>query len=123
MHVPWDRFCESPAWKASVNLDFSLWASTQERWRYPGGAGSGSIYAFDEWRRAIRKPSPKRARSPDLERYYSSGEYDRHLAIQQESEARARSGYKFVLNDVDPEVLLMINDRRKLRKLEDDSAC
>ena len=79
--VPWDRFCESPAWKASVDLDFSLWASTQERWRYLGGAESASIYAFDEWHRASRKPSPKRMRNLDLEPYYSSEAYDRDLAI------------------------------------------
>ena len=114
LHVPWDKFCESPAWKASVNLDFSLWASTQERWRYPGGAGNGSIYAFVE-RQHRCKPSSKRARSPDLERYYNSAAYDQHLALQKESEERAREGYRFVLEDVDPEVLRLINDRKRHR--------
>ena len=111
MHVPWDRFCESPTWKASVNVDFSLWASTQERWRYPGGAGTGSIYAFAERHR----PSPKRARSFDIERYYNSDAYDQHLALQKEAEERARKGYRFALETVDPEVLALLNERKRHR--------
>ena len=56
--MPWHNFCEKVTWKASVNLDFSLWASSPQRWRY--SAISKSIYTFDAWRRqnAVRAPSP-----------------------------------------------------------------
>lgn len=113
--VPWCHFCENPSWKASVDLDFSLWASTRERWCYT--ATPRSIYSFAEWQRQLASPAPCRSMSPVLERYYASPDYDRDIEIQRASEERARGSYKFSIDDVDPEVWQMLEDRRKRRRL------
>ena len=117
--VPWCRFCENPSWKASVDLDFSLWASSHERWCY--SSTPRSIYSFAEWQRQPASPAPSRSMSPALERYNASPAYERDLEIQRESEKRARGSYRFSLDidHVDPEVWQMLEDRHKRRRLAD----
>lgn len=117
--VPWYNFCENAAWKASVNLDFSLWSSSPERWRY--NTFASSIYAFDAWQRRLAAPSPApRALSSALKRYYESAAYDRDLETQREREERARkrARYTFRLDDVEPEVLFKLDQRRRAEQEE-----
>ncbi len=65
--VPWHSFCENPSWKASVDLDITLWASSHERWCYT--ATPRSIYSFTEWQRQCMSPAPGRSMGPALKRY------------------------------------------------------
>ena len=126
MTVPWNNFAENPVWKSSVNLDFSLWTSSRDRWIYCSVARS--IYNFEEEQQRTR--APKRERSPDLalERYYASEQYDRECEQQKEAERQAReeSGYKFrikdvdpVVENVDPEVMQMLEEHPAKRQREE----
>ena len=80
--APWQNFSENPVWKASLNLDFSLWSSSRERWCYC--AVPRSIYKFVEEQQKLH--TRKRERSPDLERYYASGQYDRDLEMRERAQ-------------------------------------
>ncbi len=127
LRVPWHSFCENPSWKASVDVDFTLWASTRERWCY--SATPRSIYSFADWQEQNQcatieeRPSSVGGlifpgASPRVKRDRAVSDDERDAEMQRDAEKRARIGC-YNTADIDPEVWLMMGEFRQRRMLTD----